>query len=94
MDTKTHLYALACGRYKSCPFSDGLLRTAAETIKKRVQGFGAKLDLEEVPARQPFKLPLIEELLRISGDPDFRAFYSSSMSFSKGVAVGVKCGSV
>ena len=37
---------------------------------------------------QPFFLAAIEEFLRISGDPDSRAFYTSSNSFAKGVRVG------
>ena len=79
--------SMVCGRRKSCPFSDSLLRTAAETIKKCVPGFGAKLDLEEVPGRQPFKRPLIEEFLRISGDPDFRVWQWSQVQAATMLAV-------
>ena len=49
----------------------------------------ATLPVDERPKGQPFYLPAIEEILRISGDPDFRAFYSSSQSFAKGVQLGV-----
>lgn len=61
-----------------------MLTEAREIIKD------CALDFDEVPHRQPFKLALIEEFQRISGDLDFRAFYSGS-SFRHGVAVGVDC---
>ena len=51
---------------------------------------GTKLPVRSRPEGQPFYLAAIEELLRISGDPDHRAFYSSSVSFAHGVRVGFK----
>ena len=40
------------------------------------------------PKDNPSILAAVEELLRFSGDPDSRAFFSSSVSFAKGVRLG------
>ena len=37
-------------------------------------------------------LAAVEELLRIDGDPDHKAFFSSSVSFAKGVGVRLGVG--
>lgn len=58
-------------------------------IRKKLTEYGAKLDLSLIPKGQPLLLPMIEEFLRLSGDPDYRVFYSSSQSFCKGVTLGL-----
>lgn len=52
-------------------------------------GHGTKLPVEETSERQPFKLALIEEFLRLQGDPDFAVFFTGENSFAKGVRLGV-----
>ena len=44
----------------------------------------------EPPAGQPLLLQALEEHLRLAGDPDHRVFHSSSVSFAKGVTLGVR----
>ena len=89
MDPHRLVVELACGKHGASPFSENLLADASMIIKRCVRKFGARLNLDEIPDRQPFKLALLEEFLRLSGDPDFRVFYSSSCSFAKGVSLGV-----
>ena len=48
-----------------------------------------RLPVRERTAGQPFFLAAVEELLRMAGDPDFKAFFSSKFSFAKGVRLGV-----
>ena len=50
---------------------------------------GTKLPVRERPDGQPFFLAAIEELLRISGDPDSAALHTSADSFAEGVRLGV-----
>ena len=47
------------------------------------------VDLSAVPERQPFKLALFEEFLRLCGDPGYAAFYSDIDSFANSVTMGV-----
>ena len=51
-----------------------------------LESAGAVLPVRQRPKGQPFFLAALEEILRISSDPDYRAFYSSSVSFAKGVS--------
>lgn len=51
---------------------------------------GTKLPVRKKEDGQPFFLCAIEEILRLTGGPDFRAFYSSSVSFARGVRLGYK----
>ena len=89
MDPHRLVIELACGKHVTSPFSENLLADASMIVKRCVHNYGTRLNLDEIPDRQPFKLALLEEFLRLSGDPDFRAFYSSSRSFANGVSLGV-----
>ena len=89
IDARNLLYELACGKHQSCPFDEKLIEEAVQAIKESFMSSATRLDLDHVPSGQPFRLALIEEFLRISGDPDYRAFYSASSSFAKGVSIGV-----
>ena len=89
MDPCRLVLGLACGRHHDSPFDDNLLDDARLIIKRQVHRYGTQLDLDHVPDRQPFRLAMLEEFLRLSGDPDFRVFYTSSNSFANGVSLGV-----
>ena len=81
---------LALGRLEKSPFRDELVQEGRELLFCALELVGTKLPVRSRPEGQPFFLAALEELLRISGDPDFRAFYSSSVSFAHGVRVGFK----
>ena len=66
------------------PFPADLIAEGRELLFTALEYAGAKLPVRERTAAQPFYLAAIEELLRISGDPDSRAFFSC-VSFAKGV---------
>jgi hypothetical protein len=70
------------------PFSDELINAGRELLFTALEFAGSKLPVRERQAGQPFFLAAIEELLRISGDPDSRAYYTSRRSFARGVRVG------
>lgn len=88
MEPSVLLYGLAC-QYTAAPFNPKLIEDAAAALRRILRSHGAKLPVEEVPEPQPFKLALVEEFLRLNGDPDFAAFYSGDESFAKGVRLGV-----
>eukprot|EP00435_Cladocopium_sp_Y103_P010320 s1590_g2.t1 len=79
---------LATGRISECPFTSDVVAEGRELIFTGLEFAGAKLPVREVPPNQPFFLAAIEELLRLSGDPDYKALYNSSASFAKGVRLG------
>ena len=79
---------LAAGRVLECPFTSDVVAEGRELIFTALEFAGTKLPVREIPPNQPFFLAAIEELLRISGDPDYKAFHSSSVSFAKGVRLG------
>ena len=89
VDPSKLLYELACGKHATTPFSQPLVEEAAATLCQIVRAHGAKLPVEEISERQPFKLAFIEEFLRLQGDPDFAAFFTGENSFAKGVRLGV-----
>lgn len=89
MEPSVLLYGLACQKYTASPFSPKLIEDASAALCRILRNHGAKLPVEEIPERQPFKLALIEEFLRLNGDPDFAVFYSGDESFAKGVRLGV-----
>ena len=60
------------------PFPADLIAEGRELLFTALEYAGAKLPVRERTAGQPFYLAAIEELLRISGDPDSRAFFSAS----------------
>ena len=80
---------LATGQTHECPFRADLIREGRELIFLALNWCGAKLPVHEPSAGQPFFLAALEEIFRISGDPDYRAFYSGANSFAKGVRRGV-----
>ena len=82
------LAKLADGKITECPFSDELVAEGRELVFSMLESAGAVLPVRQRPKGQPFFLAALEEILRISGDPDYRAFYSSSVSFAKGVRLG------
>ena len=69
---------LAVGRVQSTPFSDELISAGRELLFTALEFAGSKLPVRERQGGQPFFLAAIEEFLRISGDPDSRAFYTDS----------------
>ena len=81
--------SFADGKVVSCPFSAALIQEGRDVIFKALDSVGPKLPVRERTVGQPLYLAAIEELLRIAGDPDHKAFFSSSVSFAKGVRLGV-----
>ena len=88
MDLKSLAAKLVEGKIAANPFSSSLIAEGRELLFTALEYTGAKLPVREKPEGQPFYLAAIEELLRISGDPDSRVFFSSSVSFAKGVRLG------
>ena len=88
LDLHTLVAKLADGKITECPFSDELAAEGRELVFSMLESAGAVLPARQRPKGQPFFLAALEEMLRISGDPDYRAFYSSSVSFAKGVRLG------
>ncbi|OLP92219.1 hypothetical protein AK812_SmicGene26002 [Symbiodinium microadriaticum] len=88
MDLKSLTAKLVQGKITANPFSSNLIAEGRELLFTALEYTGAKLPVREKPEGQPFYLAAIEELLRISGDPDSRVFFSSSVSFAKGVRLG------
>ncbi|CAE7227317.1 unnamed protein product [Symbiodinium natans] len=82
-------FKLAAGVVKEAPFSDEMLEEGRSIIWKELRDAGCQLPVEEKSPGQPFYLAAIEELLRLAGDPDSAAFYTSQDSFAKGVRLGV-----
>eukprot|EP00439_Symbiodinium_sp_Y106_P006633 s14528_g1.t1 len=60
-----------------------------EALFRRLREWGSTTDLDHVAQRQPFFLEAISELLRLAGDPDWRQYTASSVSFSEGVPIKV-----
>ena len=79
---------LSLGKVSDNPFSSEVLAEGRELLFTALEYAGAKLPVRERTEGQPFYLAAMEELLRISGDPDSRVFFSSSVSFAKGVRLG------
>ena len=90
MNVRDLAMRFAAGKICSCPFSKETIEHGRELIFAALEDAGTKLPVREAACGQPFYLAAMEELLRISGDPDWRAYYSSSVSFAKGVRLG--CG--
>ena len=90
LDLRRVALQLAVGKLEKSPFCDELVQEGRELLFCALEMAGTKLPVRSRPEGQPFFLAAIEELLRISGDPDHRAFYSSSVSFAQGVRVGFK----
>ena len=90
LDLRQVALQLAVGKLEKSPFCDELVQEGRELLFCALEFAGTKLPVRSRPDGQPFYLAAIEELLRISGDPDHRAFYSSSVSFAHGVRVGFK----
>ena len=91
LEPRKLLFELACRKHKTNPFPEAMLSEARVALCDALTKHGARrdVDLQDVPARQPFRLALLEEFLRICGDPDAAAFYSASDSFAQGVRIGV-----
>ena len=83
------MFKLAAGKVTACPFDAELIEDGRELIFKALEYVGTQLPVRVQPDGQPFFLAAVEEVLRISGDPDFSAFYSGPDSFAKGVRLGV-----
>ena len=79
---------LSLGKVSDNPFSSEVLDEGRELLFNALEFAGAKLPVRERTEGQPFYLAAMEELLRLSGDPDSRVFFSSSVSFAKGVRLG------
>lgn len=88
LDLRTLAMKLAVGCVDSMPFSDDLINAGRDLLFTALEFAGSKLPVRERQAGQPFFLAAIEELLRISGDPDSRAYHTSRHSFARGVRVG------
>lgn len=90
LDVRQVALQLALGRLEKFSFCYELVQEGRELLFCALELVGTKLPVRSRPEGQPFFLAALEELLRISGDPDYRAFYSSSVSFAHGVRVGFK----
>ena len=78
------------GKAASCPFNAQLIQESCEVVFKALEFVRAILPMRERTQGQPLFLAALEELRRISGDPDCRAFFSSSsVSCAKVVELGV-----
>ena len=92
-------FGLATGKFKQCPFDDSFLRDARYSVIDLIANCDlpvhvSSLDrsrarLAEVPEFQPFLLFLLEALLRLGNDPDWKIIASASASFVTGVPIGV-----
>lgn len=80
---------LAAGKVNDCPFPRAAVEDGRQLVFVALEMAGAKLDVRTRAPDQPFYLGAIEELLRISGDPDHKAYSSATNSFAKGVRLGV-----
>ena len=79
----------AAGAITECRFEDKLIADGPEILFCALESRQCRLPFRERPAGQPFFLAVIEELLRMACDPDFKAFFSSKFSFANGVRLGV-----
>ena len=90
LDVQQLASSFADGKVVSCPFSAALIQEGRDLIFKALDSVGPTLPVRERSLLgQPLYLAAVEELLRIAGDPDHKAFFSSSVSFAKGVRLGV-----
>ena len=89
VDVKKEICRLATGRATSSPFPGTLVLDVREALFRRLREWGSTTGLDHVAPRQPFFLEAISELLRLAGDPDWRQYTASSISFSEGVPIGV-----
>ena len=83
---------LATGRIAECPITANIIEEGRGLIFLALEYYaGAVLDVRgHVLVTIQIDLAAIQELLlRISGDPDYKAFCSSSQSFGNGVRLGV-----
>ena len=80
---------LATGKLTECPFDAATIDKGRELIFVTLEIAGTKLPVRERTEHQPFFLAAMEELLRLSGDPDHRVYFTASQSFAKGVRLGV-----
>ena len=82
---------MACAQLKVSPFSDTLLAEArALWFRLLDNGLpGDSLLLAQVREHQPFFLQALGRSLRLTDDPDWRAFAESPFSFVAGPPVGV-----
>ena len=88
LDVQQLASSFADGKVVSCPFSAALIQEGRDLIFKALDSVGPTLPVRERSLGQPLYLAAVEELLRIAGDPDHKAFFSSSVSFAKGVRLG------
>ena len=88
-DVRKLAMQLAAGKVVGSPFSDAAIAEGRELIFLTLELAGTQLPVREHVPNSPFLFAAIEELLRISQDPDYKAYFSSSQSFAKGVRVGV-----
>ena len=75
-------YVGACKKHSEQPFPSIVVEEARGVVKRILKEHGAQLDLDAVPERQPFYLALLEEFLRLCGDPDASAYFSGKDSFA------------
>lgn len=80
---------LAAGQCVKNPFSAEVIEDGGELIFVILELAGSQLPVRERVSKQPFFFAALEELLRLSGDPDYRAHFSSSHSFAQGARLGV-----
>ena len=88
-DVRKLAMQLAAGKVVESPFSDAAIAEGRELIFVTLELAGTHLPVREHVPNQPFLFAAIEELLRLSLDPDYKAYFSSSQSFAKGVRIGV-----
>ena len=89
LDVRTIAIKLAAGKVVACPFSAEVIEAGRELVFSSLESAGSTLPVREVSEGQPFYLAAIEELLRMSGDPDYAAYDTAENSFAKGVRIGV-----
>ena len=86
-DVRKLAMQLAASKVVGSPFSGAAIAEGRELIFVILELAGTQLLVREHVANQPFLFAAIEELLRLSQDPYYKAFFSSSQSFAKGVRV-------
>ncbi|CAK0869239.1 unnamed protein product, partial [Prorocentrum cordatum] len=79
---------LACGGVEGPPFPDAAVQQARDAWLSELRVASGRVDLAEVPERQPFFLKALGVHLKEVGDPDWRIFEDSKDSFTSGVALG------
>jgi hypothetical protein len=87
------VYAVACGKFKECPFSADLLGKLRQGWARHLAEASGQAEprLLEAPEGQPFLPHLLAAVLKACGDPDCRVMVEAKASAAKGVHLGHGC---